>query len=80
MAIYTKTSTVEVDDDDNGRSIRFYRTSAGVAVSVGLPALGADDGRLVDFLPLTADRNALIALLIKITRSSLARQGATVKP
>ena len=85
MALYEKTAApLTVDDDADGKSIKFWKfLEAGAKenhITVHLPGFKPDDGKYTDFLPLKADRDALKALLDKITAASLARQGAVVKP
>ena len=85
MALYEKTAAVTVDEDDLGRSVRFYdgTKSDGTAVAcvtINVPGAQPFTGLVSDIWTLAADRTSLRALLVKGIRKVFADQGLTVKP
>lgn len=86
MALYEKPQEpLTVDENDTGRSVRFYEApliGGGTVFRCTLehPGLAPSDGPVADLLPLAADMTSLRGLLSKMFRRRLTAAGMTVKP
>lgn len=80
MAIYVKTTTVEVDDDPVNQAITVGKSPGSPATCRVVLGQLEHDGLLASLLPLAGDRATLAGLYAKIRANALLALNATVKP